>query len=104
MLLVGADLESSGAIGLDGQQNDNSEIYAGAAYLFRRDETTGWAQERYIKAPNATLDDQFGFDVEMSADGTDLVIAAPGESSNASGVGGDQNSESLEAAGAVYLY
>jgi len=104
ILVVGADSEDSGATGINGNQTDNSAEFAGAAYVFVRDPIDGWSQHSYLKAPNTDPTDQFGYALDLSADATTLVVGAPAEDSNASGVNGNQNNESLVTSGAVYLY
>src|SRR5512132_1250806 len=52
-LAVGAPNESSGAKGIDGNQNDTSVYSAGAVYVFtRRAATAPWTQQAYVKASN----------------------------------------------------
>src|SRR5213593_1230069 len=64
-LAVGAPYESSGAKGINGNQNDNSVYSAGAVYVFTRG-NNGWSQQAYIKASNAGQSDKFGFMVSLS--------------------------------------
>ncbi|MCY1070632.1 hypothetical protein OV090_38175 [Nannocystis sp. RBIL2] len=40
----------------------------------------------------------------ITADGRDLVIAAPGEASTATGIGGNQRGKPGTEVGAVYMY
>src|SRR5690606_9242793 len=47
-LAVGAQLEDSGARGINGDQTDDAGQEAGAVYLFRRG-SGGWYQEAYVK-------------------------------------------------------
>lgn len=100
-LVVGAHLESSASttIGMGGMNNAAPE--AGAAYVFVRNGTT-WTQQAYLKASNAEAEDHFGMSLFLSGD--TLVVASPGEDSNAFGVGGDQTDNSANGAGAVYLF
>ena len=58
----------------------------------------------YIKASNPDPLDQFGWSIALSADGTTLAIGAILESSDATGVGGDQADNSAVQSGAVYIY
>jgi hypothetical protein len=102
-LAVGAYGESSIATGVNGDQSDNSATNAGAVYLFRFD-GTDWFQQAYIKASNSETGDRFGTDVSLSADGDALAVGALYESSNASGVNGDQNNNSDIASGAAYVF
>jgi hypothetical protein len=100
-IVVGAPFESSNSTGIDGDQNDVSVFDAGAAYVFVRSGTV-WTQQAYIKASNTDESDQFGKTVALSGD--TLVVGAPGEDSNATGVGGDQGDNSVSAAGAAYVF
>ncbi|MNQ35041.1 hypothetical protein D3C85_485150 [compost metagenome] len=105
-LAVGADSESSGATGVDGDQLNNSAPYAGAVYLYTRSNGT-WVQQAYVKASNTDAGDHFGLSLALSADGATLAVGAPFEDSGTSGVkpGGyadPDNSRPL--AGAVYMY
>jgi hypothetical protein len=100
-LVVGAPLESSNATGVNGDQSNNAAGFSGAAYVFVRSGTT-WVQEAYLKASNTGAADHFGTSVAVSGD--TLVIGAPGESSNATGVNGNQNSESVSGSGAAYVF
>ena len=102
-LAVGAFCEDSSATGIDNNQSDNSLSCSGAAYVFKRI-GTAWSQQAYIKASNAGNLDYFGSAVALSSDGATLAVGAPWESSNATGVGGDQGNDSLTQAGAVYVF
>ena len=48
--------------------------------------------------------DFIGDEVSLSADGNTLAVGATGEDSSATGVNGDQADNSVDIAGAVYLY
>lgn len=102
-LAVGAALEASNATGVNGNQADNSAVYAGAVYVFTR--TAGnWIQQVYIKASNTGARDSFGTSVALSADGNILAVGADGESSNATGIYGNQADNSASVSGAVYVF
>jgi trimeric autotransporter adhesin len=58
----------------------------------------------YLKASNAEIRDQFGQAVALSADGYTLAVSAVFESSNASGVNGDQANNLSQQSGAVYVF
>jgi hypothetical protein len=104
LLLVGAPREDSSAIGINGDQTDNSSSSAGAAYLYQFD-GSALVQRAYIKASNTERDDRFGVSVSLSADGNTLAVGATGEDSRATGVDGDQydDGEYLNI-GAAYLF
>ena len=105
-LAVGAMDEDSAATGINGDEEDNSIHSPGAAYLFRFDGAT-WLQQAYIKASNTGEWDIFGGhwrSVSLSADGNTLAVGARDEDSAATGINGDQNDNSANGAGAVYLF
>src|SRR5258705_610793 len=83
-LAIGAPFEASSATGINGQDNNNSSG-SGAVYVFTRAGAT-WSQQAYIKASNTGPRDQFGKSVALSSDGSTLVVGAPEEESNATGV------------------
>ncbi len=102
-LAIGAQLEASNATGINGNQNNNSADSAGAVYMLARS-GGAWSQEAYIKASNTGANDSFGYSVALSADGDTLAVGAYGEASNATGINGNQNNNSADSAGAVYVY
>src|SRR5438874_7576815 len=102
-LAVGAPYESSGAGGINGNQNDNSVYNAGAVYIFVQ-RNKDWSQQAYIKASNPGQSYKFGFHVSLSQDGNTLAVSAPDEASAAKGVNGDPNDKSIPLAGAVYVF
>jgi len=102
-LAVGAYQEDSNATGIGGDQADNSTAGAGAAYVFTR-AGSSWSQQVYLKASNTNAGDGFGHSVALSSDGSTLAVGAPGEASNATGIGNNQADNSAVGAGAVYVY
>ena len=112
-MVVGAIGEDSIATGISGDQADNSVgavgLSAGAMFVFRFD-GTGWYQEAYVKASNTDPADagdnadKFGSSAALSADGNTLAVGAIGEDSNATGVGGNQNDNSVGNTGAAYVF
>ena len=111
-MAVSAYFEASAAKGINGNQNDDSIPQAGAVYVFTR-RGAAWTQQAYVKASNTGEagtegnfgdGDQFGFSVSLSDDGNTLAVGANAEDSNAKGINGDQNDNSMQSAGAVYVY
>ncbi len=100
-IVVGAWLEDSSAVGVNGSQADNSALSSGAAYVFVRNGTT-WSQQAYLKASNTGANDWFGISVAIAGDG--IVVGAYKEASNATGVNGNQLSNSLSGSGAAYVF
>jgi len=91
-IVVGAWGEDS-----NGDQSDNSDNGAGAAYVFTRSRTI-WSQQAYLKAANVMLDQAFGFSVSISGDA--LVVGANREDVSASGVNGN----AFDQYGSAYLF
>jgi cysteine-rich repeat protein len=102
-LAVGASFEDSGATGINGDQHNEAGPTSGAVYVFTRG-GTAWSQQAYVKASNAGTDDSLGYSVALSADGSILAASALGESSAATGAGGDQSDNSVYSSGAVYVF
>ncbi len=100
-LAVGAYEESSGATGINGDQDNTSQPNAGAVYIFIRD-GTNWAQQAYLKASNARANAEFGVAVALSGD--TLAVGSDNESSSATGVGGNQANTGADKSGAVYIF
>lgn len=101
---VGAEWESSAATGIDGDELDNSANLSGAVYVFTRSVGGGWSQQAFIKASNTDMNDHFGADVSLSADGDKLAVGASWEGSAASGVGADESNNDAGTAGAAYVF
>jgi hypothetical protein len=102
-LAVGAPNEDSAAQGINGRQNDDSATEAGAVYLFTRS-GAAWSQLAYVKGANTEAFDELGGALGLSRDGRTLVVGAKGEDSSARGVSGNQADNSLDEAGAAYVF
>jgi hypothetical protein len=115
-IVVGASREDSNATGINGNQNDNSLASAGAAYVFVRT-GTNWSQQAYLKAADAVgvcstagctggcvcdEGDFFGSSVAISGD--TIVVGAPFDDSNATGVNGNAVDNSATNSGAAYVF
>lgn len=105
VLAVGAPGEDSISRGVGGSQTSSPYTDdSGAAYIFTRTGGT-WRQEAYLKASNADPEDGFGSSVTLPGRGDILVVGAEHESSDATGIGGDQHNNHMgAAAGAAYLF
>jgi hypothetical protein len=102
-LAVGAVEDRSNAKGIDGDQTDISAELAGAVFVFVHS-STGWTQQGYIKGSNTGQYDLFGAAVALSSNGSVMAVGAPGEDSDAVGVGGNETIDYLRDAGAVYTF
>ncbi|WP_413662830.1 histidine kinase [Microbulbifer sp. CNSA002] len=102
-LAVGALGEDSHASGINGDEQDNNAQDSGAIYIYTRSNTT-WSKGAYIKSSTTEKNDEFSHSVSLSADGNTLVVGAPGEDSNATGIGGDKKNNGNPNSGAVFIY
>ncbi|MFO0828472.1 MAG: dockerin type I domain-containing protein [Phycisphaerales bacterium] len=100
-IVVGASLEDSAATGVNGNQASNAAIDSGAAYVFVRSGTT-WSQQAYLKPSNTNANDHFA--TSVAASGDTIVVGAPDEDSAATGVNGNQASNSASGSGAAYVF
>jgi hypothetical protein len=100
---VGAHLEDSNAATINGNGADNSLSSAGAAYVFARSGDS-FTQQAYIKPNAPDAGDVFGNFVSLSRDGYTLAVAANGEASSATGIGGDDTNDTMQGAGATYVF
>jgi len=100
-IAVGAWSEDSNATGINGDQNNNTAVDAGAVYVFVRNAGV-WSQQAYVKASNTGNDDYFGWAVAVSGDA--LVVGAYSEDSNGTGINGVQNNNLASGSGAVYAF
>lgn len=100
-IAVSAPDEDSSASGVQGNQQDNSAVNSGSVYIYRS-MNTSWEQRAYIKASNTEQVDNFG--ASLALHGDTLVVGAPKESSNATGVNGNQNSNAASDSGAAYVF
>lgn len=124
VLVVGATYEDSAATGINGDKFDNSGNGSGAVYVFELD-GGDWVETAYIKGANTegapgsfvanpelpwedeTDDywgDHFGRSVTLSDDGDRLVVGTMGEDSAAIGINSEGADNSIESAGAVYVF
>jgi len=107
-LAVGAWHEDSNAVGVNNTGSDASDVEeTGAVYVFVSDADGVWTQQAYIKASNTGTGDEFGRALALSEDGNTLVVGAPKEDSDASGVSVSHSGTDASIdvnAGAVYVF
>lgn len=101
-LAAGVQLEDSAAVGVGGNEADNSATDSGAVYVFRYS-GMAWSQQAYIKASNTDANDRFGA-VTLSGDGNILAVGASAEASAAVVVNGNQLDNSVPFRGAAYVF
>ncbi|MGC1481594.1 MAG: hypothetical protein WA771_13930 [Chthoniobacterales bacterium] len=100
LIVVGAPLEDSDSVGVDGSQENEGANNSGAAFVYRRSGSS-WISQSYLKASNTSVGDQFGGAVAVS--GETAIVGAFDEDSGATGVGGSQGSGAF-ASGASYIF
>ncbi len=100
-LVVTAVSEDSNSTRVNGDEENNDALGAGAAYVFVRTGTV-WEQQAYLKAPNAEIEDEFGSSVAI--DGDIVIVGAEDEDSNATGIDGDDANNDADNAGAAYIF
>ena len=96
-----AAVDSEAALPAELSSSDWQSIraaYEANGHAVRADEQ----QQAYLKASNTDGDDLFGNSVAIVGD--TVVVGAPREDSNATGVDGDQNDNSALDSGAVYVF
>jgi uncharacterized repeat protein (TIGR01451 family) len=101
-VVVGAPFENSGSSGTAGDPLSTSSSQSGAAYVYLDTGGGQWVLQQYLKASNNDANDQFGSAVAISGD--TLAVTAVNESSNATGVNGNQLDNSASQSGAVYVF
>jgi hypothetical protein len=103
-IAVGAINESCAGAGINNTQCLPMQgAHSGAVYVYARSGNT-WVAQAYVKSSNPGASDYFGSSTSLSADGAVLAVSAQGEASAASGIDGNQADNSLDQAGAVYLF
>ncbi len=105
-VVVGAPGEQGTATGVNGDESAKSDAGyyvrdTGAAYVYVR-KGSSWVQQAYVKASNTRGVAQLGRSVALSGD--TLVVGAPGDSSAATMIGGDQSDASAPNDGAAYVF
>ena len=104
-LAVSADGNTIAASSVNDDGPVNAVKNSGAVYVFRRSSIGMWSQEAYLRASNADVDDGFGREVSLSADGNVLAVGASDEDSNGIGIDpSTQADNSLHNAGAIYIF
>src|SRR5207247_2383118 len=63
---------------------------------------TNWSQQAYLKASNTEAGDRFGNSVAVAGD--TVVVAAPWEDNNSTGVNGNENNTTASKSGAAYVF
>jgi hypothetical protein len=99
--VVGAPNESSNAIGVGGNDADDSSPLSGAAYVFER-VNGAWTQQAYLKASNSANGLQFAQAVAI--DGDLIAVGSKKDPSGTAGVGATHGGGSIAQSGAVILF
>lgn len=100
-VVISAEGEDSGASEVNGNQADNGQPSAGAAYVFTRSSGI-WSQEAYLKASNAAASDNFS--TQVVVEGDVIAVTALAEDSAAQGFDGNQADNNAANAGSAYIF
>jgi len=101
-LAAGAVAEDSNAMGINGNQADDSATSSGAVYVFTR-AGNSWVQQAYIKGANTGQGDLFGYGVALSADGASMVVGGYDEDGSGRGVNPVDDND-VFGSGAIYAF
>ncbi|MCA9562300.1 MAG: hypothetical protein KC561_02370, partial [Myxococcales bacterium] len=85
LVAVGVPYDDSHTAGVGGDYNSNNLVSAGSVFLFRQGQEE-WEAEAYVQAAYPTRDATFGTAVELSEDGSILLVGAPRESLTGGGI------------------
>ena len=92
---------SGDTVAIGAEDQDTTASASGAVYVFTRSDTT-WTEQAFLKASNPGFNDGLGWSVDVSGD--TLVAGAHQESSNATGVNGDETNDLASQSGAAYVF
>ena len=93
------------AVGAPGEEGDANAIsYAGAVYIFHRDDSGAWSQQALLRASNSGQFDQFGKNLTLNTSGDVLAVGAIRESSDATGINNDGTNDNADKSGAAYVF
>jgi hypothetical protein len=90
-------------ISADGNTLAGGSLSSNKVYVFTRGEDR-WLEQATFQSDDIDPGDSFGSSIALSSDGNTLAAGAPGESSAAIGIGGDESNNGLSYAGAVYVF
>jgi hypothetical protein len=99
---VGAPAEGGEGVGIASLPDMNGAETSGAVYVFRR--AGAWTFDAYVKTTNSGAGDAAGTSLALSGDGTTLVVGAPGEDSDATGVESRLTNEDASDSGAAFVF
>ncbi|MEM7179612.1 MAG: putative Ig domain-containing protein [Spirochaetota bacterium] len=111
--VVGAYQEDNNSTSINNTDNagitdTTTTVNSGAAYVFKRDTSTGnWSQDAYLKPSNMGNSDNFGYSVSISGDY--IIAPAYAEDNSYTGIdntdnGGITDSGTASASGAAYIF
>jgi hypothetical protein len=101
-LVVGANGESSGATGIDGDASRTDAYQSGAAFVYTSTDGHTWIPTTYLKAATPDADDVFGLSTALTE--SRVVVGAPFEGSASRMVNGDAANNGAARSGAAYIF
>lgn len=100
-LAVGAPGKGFTRAQVHGGSATNTTLTTGEVYVFTRLETT-WTQQVHVTASNPGTGNGFGSSIALS--GNTLTTGTFWETSNATGINGDQRNNNAPFSGAIYIF
>lgn len=101
---VSATREDNKNADLSTLPSDDTATDSGAVYVYARGTVNSWRFQDYLKSSTRGNQDRFGSAIDLSEDGSTLVVGAPFEDSDATGIDGDQDNNKSINSGAVYVF
>jgi len=103
-LAISNPRDSSSSAGIGGDETDTSMSNAGSVYVYE-DDGSAWAKIAFIKSEVPTAQNQFGKAIEMSADGSRLLVGETANGVDATGLRASPfDSTGKLSSGAVFDY
>ena len=105
-IAVSAFQERSSVAGINSSDIDNQDMNnSGAVYVYRYDvDSNSWPQTDYIKAAMPHTSAWFGISLALNEDGRTLAVGSNRQSSEATGINGDESLSDFNNSGAVYVF
>ena len=104
LAVVGASLEDGGAKGHQRPAGRRRRQRGRRDLRVQRAAGATWRQAAYVKGSNTEAFDEFGSSIALDRAGTTLVASARGEDGGGRGVGGNPGDNTVDEAGAVYVF
>lgn len=102
-ILTSDSYNNSPDVGLSGSNSGTSAPLSGAVFLYKL-VNNNWESQAFLKPLASDVANYFGTAVSISNDGLDIFVGHQSEQGNGTDTDGDPEDNSLNNAGAVYIY